>query len=56
MTELEALRAEVNRLRHAMLTIAGCSVCAICKERAFDCVGTPWRTLESVAWTWDDKE
>ena len=53
MSEIEALRAEVNRLRLGMLTISGCSVCAICKEKAFDLVGTPWRTLEDVMWAWE---
>jgi hypothetical protein len=54
MTEIEALRAEVDRLRLGLLTVAGCANCAVCKERAFDLVGSPWRPLEAVTWRWDE--
>ena len=53
MTELEALRAEVDRLRLGLLSVAGCANCAVCHERAYDLVGTPWRPLEDVMWTWE---
>jgi hypothetical protein len=53
VTELEALRAEVNRLRLGLLSVAGCANCAVCHELAYDLVGTPWRPLEDVMWTWE---